>query len=221
MEKQESPLHFVLGPEHHDHSVLHPTAILLHGRGADEEDLLGLAPYLDSRLLTVAVRAPYRFPYAGYTWYDVRLDGAPDPEQFRESYRRLLEFVDFMKKEYPVDPEKIFLFGFSMGAVMSFALSLTHPEMFRGIIAHSGYVPEQSELSFHWEDLGTPALFVAHGIHDPVVSVDRGRRAKELLSRTTARLTYKEYPIAHSISEVSLRDASQWLSRQIEGRSPT
>ena len=33
----------------------HPTLILLHGRGADEEDLIGVLPALDSRLLVLSV----------------------------------------------------------------------------------------------------------------------------------------------------------------------
>ncbi|MBM4168472.1 MAG: carboxylesterase [Ignavibacteria bacterium] len=215
----KSPLHHIFGSFDRKPSTLHPAIILLHGRGADEEDLLGLVPYLDKRLLAVAVRAPYRFPFAGYTWYDVQEVGAPDPEEFQHSYEALLEFVEHFKRNHPVDPEHLFLFGFSMGAVMSFALSLSHPEMVRGTIAHSGYIPEQNNLEIRWDALGSLGVFVAHGIHDPVISIDHARRAKERLSRTSVRLTYREYPMAHQISEASLGDFTRWLSGELDGTS--
>ena len=63
---------------------LHPTVIMVHGRGADEEDLVGLAEYYDRRLLVLSVRAPFPFPYGGgFTWYYVWNVGTPDPAMFR------------------------------------------------------------------------------------------------------------------------------------------
>ncbi len=189
-----------------------PTLILLHGRGSNEEDLLGLVPYLDPRLFCIAARAPFDFPYGGYTWYDLREVGTPESEQFAESYRKLLVFTDDIRKHYPVDPARTFLLGFSMGTVMSYALALTKPEQFRGVVAHSGYVPENSSLDFRWNNLSNTSFFVAHGTHDPVIPINFGRRAHELLQKTGAPLLYREYPIQHQISEESLGDLTRWLT---------
>jgi len=194
----------------------HPALLLLHGRGTNEDDLLGLAQYLDPRLFVVSARAPFRFPYGGYTWYQIVEVGTPVGSEFDESYRRLNELINDIKQNYPVDPQRVFLLGFSMGSVMSFALSLTHPEAVRGVVAHSGYIPENTSLQYQWDKLADLSLFVAHGVYDLVIPINHGRRANDLLSATQADLTYKEYPIAHTMSEESLSDLSTWLQRRLD-----
>ena len=191
--------------------------ILLHGRGTNEDDLLGLVDYLDPRLFVVSVRAPFRFEQGlgGYTWYDVQDVGIPQPKQFEESYNRLAQFVLDVNQHYPVDPRRVFMLGFSMGSIMSLALSLTKPELIRGVVAHSGYIPENTSLQFAWERLQHLSLFIAHGVNDPVIPVHLGRRAHDLLSKTQADLTYKEYPIPHSMSEQSVSDLADWLQKKL------
>lgn len=204
--------HRVLLPEG-AHERKHPTLVMLHGRGADEEDLIPLAERYDPALLVLSVRAPFPFPGGGgYTWYDAGRVGTPDPEMFRRSYDGLSRFLDEALLAYPVDPERLFLLGFSMGSVMSYALSLTRPELFRGVIAHSGYLPEGTHLSFRWGDLGTLSFFVAHGTMDPVIPVELARRAKRLFEESGARLTYREYGIGHEINEESLGDSALFLA---------
>ncbi len=192
-----------------------PALILLHGRGTNEDDLLGLVEYFDPRFFIISVRAPFRFDagFGGYTWYDVKDIGTPHPQQFEESYNRLVRFVEDVQRGYPVDSRRIFLLGFSMGSIMSFALSLTHPEMVRGVVAHSGYIPENADLQFKWDRLQHTSFFIAHGVDDPVIPISFARRSHDLLSKTSADLTYREYPIPHSISEESLSDLSVWLQK--------
>ena len=203
--------HRVLHPEG-TREAKHPTVIMLHGRGADEEDLLSLAEEYDPRLLVLSVRAPYPFSYgSGFTWYDVGTIGTPDPAMFRHSYGLLSGFVDDALRSYPVDPARLFLLGFSMGTVMAFALSLTRPELFRGVVAQSGYVPEGTHLSFRWQALGGLAYFVAHGTEDPVIPVAFARRTRQLLEQSNARVEYREYPMGHQISQESIRDSASFL----------
>jgi len=212
---QSSLIHKVLEPEGGGNAP-YPTLILLHGRGTNEDDLLGLVPYLDPRLLVVSARAPFQFSMGGWTWYEILEVGNPHPRQFQESCNRLAQFLSDVKQHYPVDPNRIFLLGFSMGTVMSFAMSLTKPKEIAGVVAHSGYVPEHTHLSFALDTLQNTSFFVAHGVHDPVIPVHFGRRAKELLTSANADLTYREYPIAHQISEESLSDLSGWLRLRLE-----
>jgi len=195
-----------------------PALILLHGRGTNEDDLLGLADFLDPRFFIVSARAPYRFEegHDSYTWFGLQEIGKPDALQFNESLRRLNQFIDDVKTGYPIDPARVFLLGFSMGSIMSFAVALTQPNAVRGIVAHSGYIPESVSLQFAWPQLASLSVFVAHGLHDPVIPIEKARRTQELLSKTGADLTYKEYPIQHTISEESLADLSQWLQKKLD-----
>lgn len=216
MELIQTSLTHKIAPSSNHGAEPFPAIILLHGRGANEDDLLGLLPYFDPRFFVVAARAPFRFPYGGWTWYDVLEVGAPHLQQFAESYDRLVQFVQDMKAHYPVDPKRLFFLGFSMGAVMSYAYALTKPEDVRGVVAHSGYIPESSSLNLRLDSLNGASFFVAHGTEDPVIQIHFARRAKELLSQTKADLVYKEYPIPHTMSEESLKDLTDWLKKQLE-----
>lgn len=193
-----------------------PALIMLHGRGANENDLLGLSEFLDERLFFIAPRAPFDFQFgAGFTWYNILEIGKPEPVMFGESYRRLSEFIEDVKKGYPVDPGRIFLLGFSMGTIMSFALALTQPGVVRGVVANSGYIPEDTDLTFQWDKLAGTSFFVAHGIDDPVIPVSYGRRAKFLLEHAGADFIYREYEMVHQIGEESLNDIAKWLSKML------
>jgi phospholipase/carboxylesterase len=194
-----------------------PTIIYVHGRGADEEDLLGLSSYLDGRLMSISVRAPYPFPFSGgFTWYEILPDLSADPVMFRSAYDRLSAFVTDACVQYPIDTKRLFLFGFSMGTVMAYALSLTRPGLARGVIANSGYLAEKVDLAYQWDKLGDTEFFVTHGTQDPVLPVHVGRKSKDLLVAAGAKLHYREYSMGHQISEESLRDIAVWLKERLD-----
>ncbi|MFN0157221.1 MAG: alpha/beta hydrolase [Bacteroidota bacterium] len=216
MKTIQSSLHHRVIPPRNSALEKHPTIIMLHGRGADEEDLPGLADYLDDRMLVISPRAPYPFSFGGgYMWYEFNGVGSPDPTMFRTSHDKLQTFVSDCLAQYPIDPKRLYLLGFSMGTVMSHALALTQPELFRGVIANSGYVAEGTMLTYHWDKLGHMDVFVAHGTQDPVIPIQFGRRTHELYAGSLARLTYNEYPIGHQISQEELDDMARWLSQSL------
>jgi len=211
-----SLIHRILPPERPTASA-HPALIMLHGRGADEEDLLGLAPMLDERLFIISARAPIPFSSGGgYTWYDVGDAGIPDAATFNPSYEKLLTFVHDAIRNYPVDGRRIFLFGFSMGTVMSYAVALSQPGLIRGVAANSGYIPERTVLELKWHELQNTAFFIIHGTDDQVIPVAFARRARELFANSNAACDYREYQMGHQISEESIAEVSGWIARQID-----
>jgi phospholipase/carboxylesterase len=212
---QTTLYHRVLFP---DHPVAdkHPAVIFLHGRGADEEDLLGIAPMLDDRFLIIGARAPFAFPYGGYTWYDLEQIGSPHRGMFEESYHKLSTFLDDVCAGYPVRLDRVLLFGFSMGTVMAYALALTRPDMIHGVAANSGYLPEDTSLSYRWQDLARTEFFITHGVSDPVIPVTLGRRARDIITHSTAKVTYREYPVLHTLGEQALADVLDWTRTFLE-----
>lgn len=213
---QSTLTHKILRPRK-ETSEYHPALVLLHGRGANEDDLLGLSDYLDERFFFIAARAPFNFQWGGgFTWYEVLEIDETESKMFNESYQRLVQFHYDIKEKYPIDPSKIFYLGFSMGTIMSYALALTMPNEIKGVVANSGLIPEQTSLNFLWEKLDGASFFIAHGTYDPVISVEFGRRAKFLLEQAKADVVYREYPMAHQISEESLNDMSIWLTKKLE-----
>jgi len=195
-----------------------PALIMLHGRGANEDDLLGLAEYLDERLLIISPRAPFSFQYGGgFAWYDIEEVGKPEPKMFAESYAKLVQFISDIQIGYPIDPSKLFFLGFSMGTMMSYAFSLTHPAKVAGVIANSGYVPEETDLKFQWNEIKGKPFFVSHGLYDPVIPVSFAKRAKELLENSHADITYREYDMGHQIGEENLNDMMKWITKYVGG----
>jgi phospholipase/carboxylesterase len=192
-----------------------PGLLMLHGRGADEADLMGLESALDPRLTIVSPRAPFRLG-PGFAWYDMYQIGSPDPETMAVSMEEVREFIEGMVPAYNVDPQRFYLLGFSQGAILAAALALTMPERIAGVVMHSGYVPTSAGLDLQPEAIKGKPFFVAHGKYDDIIPVTLGRDGEEYLSEAGARLTYQEYPIGHSISEESLYDLSEWLTREID-----
>jgi phospholipase/carboxylesterase len=198
----------------------HPALVLLHGRGADENDLRGLVPALDPRFHVFSVRAPRPFTWGGgYAWYDVEEIGRPIAAQFQESLSLLSDFISGIAVP-PIDPSRVFLLGFSMGAVMAHAIALSNPDAIAGVVAHSGYLPDEKDtgLRIARERLEGRPWFVAHGTEDPLLPIHLGRESRDRLSTLGVDLTYREYPIGHWISEESLADLSAWLTGHLDAQ---
>ena len=197
-----------------------PLLLLLHGVGSNEEDLFALAPYLDNRFLVVSARAPVALDYGGYGWF--RIDFTPrgmvaDVEQAKRSLGMLPGFVEELVDIYGADVGRVYLCGFSQGAMMSLALLLTRPEMLAGVVAMSGRLPVQVlELEPDREALTDKPVLVTHGLHDPVLTVEQGRAARDYLSALPVELTYREYPMGHEVSPQSLRDVTGWLTAALD-----
>jgi len=191
-----------------------PCLLLLHGRGADELDLLGLADELDPRLFVVSARAPLRMG-PGYAWYHLQRIGDPEPASFQASLAALSTFVADLPQAYPVDASKIFALGFSQGAMMAGSLLLTHPSVLAGTAMLSGYLPLNSGLAVDEAQLRDRPVFVAHGTGDQVLPVAVGRQAREYLVRLGADVTYREYRIGHSIGPEELVELAAWLGDRL------
>jgi phospholipase/carboxylesterase len=189
--------------------------VLHHGRGTDERDLLGLADLLDPerRLGVVTPRAPLRLPGSpGHHWYLVPRVGHPDPETFFAARDALAALHDRLWEETGVGPERTVLGGFSMGAVMSYALALgaDRPAV-AGILAFSGFVPTVEGWEPSLADRRGTRAFVSHGRRDPVIGIEFAQRARELLEADGLDVTYRESDLGHQIDPAHLADASGWL----------
>jgi phospholipase/carboxylesterase len=212
-----STLYHKIIPPRVQETEKHPCLILLHGRGADENDLLGLAEYLDPRLLIISVRAPFPFDYGfGYTWFEMLENFQPELTSLKKSHQKLTQFLEDVVEQYPIDPAKIFVLGFSMGTVMGYLLLLSKPESVHGLVANSGYFSDKFKLPVELKSLNKHSIFIIHGTHDPIIPIHIGRQAKEYFSKYNIDLTYKEYPMTHEISEESLNDFSKWLTQQLD-----
>ena len=194
--------------------------MLHHGRGTDERDLLGLADALDPRrrLHVVSPRAPLQLPGSpGYHWYLVPRVGYPDHDTFHAAREALAELHDELWAETGIEPARTVFGGFSMGAVMSYAMALSadRPPV-AGILAFSGFVPIVEDWRPSLEDRRDTAVFIAHGRNDPIMEIGFARRARELLEAGGLEVAYRESDVGHQIDPADLAAATEWLSRVAE-----
>ncbi len=214
MKPSELALYHVTRPPRGAGAGPHPALILLHGRGADELDLLGLAEDLDSRLFVISARAPMALG-PGHHWYHLLDIGNPEPKSFASSLASLAQFVADLPKVYAIDPGAIVTLGFSQGSMMAGSLLLTQPSLVAGTVMLSGYLPLLSGLPIRPEELRGRPVFEAHGTVDPVIPVALGRQARDYWNKVGANLTYREYPIAHSIGSQELLEVNEWLAQRL------
>jgi phospholipase/carboxylesterase len=198
--------------------------VLHHGRGADEQDLLGLADTLDPqrRLHVVTPRAPLAIG-GGYHWYVVPRVGYPDHDTFHAAYEKLAAFHDELWERTGIAPENTVFGGFSMGSVMSYALGLSgNRPAPAGILAFSGFIPTVEG----WQpDLGSRRrlpVFISHGRRDPIMDVAFARQASTLLDAAALRVEYHESDVAHHIDPAHIPAAVRWLAAATgDQRSPS
>ncbi len=193
--------------------------VLHHGRGTDETDLLRLADFLDpdGRLRAVTPRAPLMLAGSpGYHWYLVPRVGYPDPESFFAARAALAGLHDRLWEETGVGPERTVLGGFSMGCVMSYAMALgaDRPAV-AGILGFSGFVPTVEGWGPSLADRTGTRAFISHGSRDPVIGVEFGRKARDLLLAGGLDVTYRESELGHQIDPSHLVEASGWLAGAI------
>ena len=184
--------------------------VLFHGRGSDERDLFPLLDALDPerRLLGVTPRGPLSLPPGGAHWY--RLGGipTPDPATFLPTFEQASAFLDAL----PVPIEHVVLGGFSQGAVMSYALGLGggRPRP-AAIMALSGFMPRVEGFEIDLDGLDRYPIAIAHGSHDPIISVDFGRDARATLEDAGAAVLYRETPVPHTIDPSVVRDLQAFV----------
>lgn len=199
-----------------------PVIIMLHGYGSNEADLFDLSNGLDERFLTISVRAPFKGKEIGYAWYD--LEFLPNKQvscnynQLKESRAKLLSFISNACKTYKADSTKVFLMGFSQGAIMAYDLALTNPKKINGIMALSGRLLEETKKNKLDDNAITKVkYFIAHGYSDNVIDIKEADKANEFLkSKNIKEVSYKNYEMPHSITGNELNDIKKWLKKQID-----
>jgi phospholipase/carboxylesterase len=185
--------------------------VLVHGRGSNEHDLLGLFDALDPerRLHGYCPRGPLSLPPGGAHWYAVPRVGYPDPATFAEGYAALAGFVDALPYERKL------IGGFSQGAVMSFAVGLGEgrPRP-AAVIGFSGFVPVVEGWRLD-ASRPFPPVAVAHGTYDPVIPVEFAHRSVAELEAAGAEVLYRESPIDHAIDPAFVAELVPWIDAAV------
>jgi phospholipase/carboxylesterase len=198
-----------------------PVVILMHGRGADLNDLVPLADAFPDDVALVFPRAlhpgaPWGYG-PGWAWYRYEGGDRPEVESFRSSQAALDTLVDGLPDLVGFEPGSVIPGGFSQGGTMALGWALRHPGRAPGALVFSGFLASHPDLDVTPEAVAGTAFWWGHGTRDPAVPFDplavRGRAA---LREAGADLTARDYPIGHGIIPEELEDAVAWLARMLE-----
>ena len=199
--------------------------ILLHGLGADGNDLIGLAPYW-ARLLPdaefLSPNAPFpcdMAPY-GYQWFSSQ-DRSPEAVLggVRAAAPILDAFIDEALEERGLDSRELALVGFSQGTMMSLFVCLRRAEPVAGIVGFSGRLLAPELLAS--ELRSRPPTLLVHGTEDPLVPYSSLAAAETTLKAAGVPVeTVTSVGIGHSIDDQGLRRGGQFLKKVLSGTTP-
>ena len=190
--------------------------ILLHGVGSNEQDLISLAQYLPTDFTVISPRGPFTLGEGRYAWYQVDFStGKPEINTTQELQSReiIQDFITQVKAAYKLD--EVLLGGFSQGAIMSYTIGLTQPELVSGVLTFSGRILQEIKPLITTSDkLKNLAVFVAHGTQDGTLPVEYAREAKSFLVSKGITPDYHELNIGHQISGEVIDAVLEWLKKR-------
>lgn len=193
-----------------------PVLVLLHGRGADERDLLALAAGLPDQLALISPRAPFSGAELGYgggwAWYRFLGGNRPEPAHFAASVEALAALIEALPAELGFTPGPVIVGGFSQGGTTALGCALAHRASVAGVLMFSGFLADHPVVAANLANADGLPVFWGHGTQDPMMpfagSAAPGRSALETAG---AALTARDYPIGHWIDPRELADAAEWI----------
>ena len=191
--------------------------VLLHGYGADGEDLIGLGEPLADVLpeaLFAAPNAPSpcaQNPF-GYEWFPLDFEAMVESVSVGVPTARasVVEFLEDLWSRTGLGARDTFLTGFSQGAMMALHVGLSLPDRLLGIVSFSGaLVPPPG---FGSNLLPQPPICLIHGDLDTVVDPQLTRQAAEALSTAGYEVSLHLSPgLPHGISPDGLNFAARFM----------
>ena len=191
--------------------------VLVHGYGADGQDLIGLAEHWRGLLPTVAFaapNAPTRVPGSpGYQWFPIsRIDPHEMQKGVEVAGPMLDEYLDTELARLGVAPERLALAGFSQGTMLSLHLGLRRKVKPAAIVGFSGLLPAAPPSGEF------PPILLTHGDSDTVIPPQAMFLAANQLGLAGARVQWHlARGMGHGIDPEGLMMAGQFLNLAFSG----
>ena len=181
--------------------------IMIHGRGADARDILGLASYFN--VSEYALLAPEA---TNNTWYPYSFLAKPEQnEPWLSSALELLKDAVDEAMNQGISAENIYFLGFSQGACLTLEFVARHAQKFGGVAAFTGGLigDKINEANYSGDFNGTP-IFIGTGNPDPHVPLERVKESVAILQKMNAKVSLKIYNgRPHTISQEEIEEADR------------
>jgi phospholipase/carboxylesterase len=187
--------------------------VLLHGRGASAEDILGLAGEMyDERVAYLAPQA------ADNRWYPYSfMAPIAENEPWLSSALAKVAAVVKLAEDGGVPLERIFVCGFSQGACLSTEFIARNPARYGGLVAFTGGLigPADADLHHAGHLAGMPALF-SSGDPDPHVPWSRVLASAKEFTAMGAEVETQRYPgRPHTVLPQEIKAARQLIFKPL------
>ncbi len=197
--------------------------LLLHGYGANGDDLIGLAPPLSQALpdtVFLSPNAPYPCegnPFGGFQWFDVwQKEDENRLTAVRYAEKIVNAFIDAELEKRGLDESKLVFLGFSQGTMLSLQTGLRREKPCAGILGYSGRL-ESPELLGD-EIRSRPPVMLIHGEEDPMLPVDLMDAAAQTLTENGVDVsTFRRPGLGHGIDPDGLKLGAAFLTRCLGG----
>ena len=197
--------------------------VMLHGYGANGDDLIGLAQPLAQILpdaVFVSPNAPYPCqanPFGGFQWFDVWQGESSDRlAEVRQAAATVNAYIDGEMERYGIEDGQLALLGFSQGTMLSLHVGLRRAKAPAGILGYSGRL-ESPELLAD-EITARPPVMLIHGEEDAMLSVDLMDQAAARLTECGVAVETSRCPgLGHGIDADGVRLGAGFLSVVFSG----
>ncbi|HLI13811.1 MAG TPA: dienelactone hydrolase family protein [Alphaproteobacteria bacterium] len=191
--------------------------VILHGWGADGNDLISLAPYWARVLPHAEFLAPHGpFPCdAGFgrQWFSlIDRDPATMAAGLRAVAPVIDAYIDTALASRGLDDSKLALAGFSQGTMTALYVALRRERACACVLGYSGRLVAAEDIAAGLR--AKPPILLVHGQADDIVPVEASRQAKEILTTLGVPVELQERPgLGHSIDELGLTLGARMLAR--------
>jgi phospholipase/carboxylesterase len=186
-----------------------PLVVLVHGRAGNKQVMWTFDRLIPQGCSVVSFEAFLNDAQGGFSWWDVNGKPPLEPAILAACDRLQYALERYITFE-GLSPRRVVGVGFSQGAVLLSTAMLTAAVKFDGLGLLAGLVSKAGEQG---RVIGEPEVFIAHGISDQIVPVERARRGAERLEALGLRVTYVEEDVGHKVGVEGTRALREWLQR--------
>jgi predicted esterase len=182
--------------------------LMLHGTGADEHDLLGLARALDPNAAVLSPRGEVS-EHGMNRFFERYPDGSFNHDSVRVAVSELVSFVSWAKDHYEIEISELVACGFSNGANTAAALMTLQPGFVNRAVLFGSTRPLPEEIT---ADLTGLEVWLANGDNDPYAPVAVSEQWVGELSAQGAAVHWLRHAGGHSIDSAHLQQIHSQLS---------
>ena len=200
-----------------------PLLVALHGYGANKRQMMREAQAIAPEGFALASLqgphqhlkepkepgGPLRF---GFGW----LTNFHADDSVAVHHRALLEITESLTGQHLIDPNRIFLLGFSQTCALNYRFAFTHPDVLRGVIGICGGLPG------NWDDADAykqtnASVFHLTGEHDEFYPPARTSDYAAQLRVRAGDVEFRSYDAGHEIVQPMREDLKTWLAKKALG----